>query len=62
MINEVRGRLEVALQDERIEVRTVGPDDGPEVVVNAELREEAGVGKLLKDGAVQLSCEIAITA
>jgi hypothetical protein len=58
---EALGRLEVAVQHEGIEVRTVGPHDGPQLVVHSNLRKEAGVGKWLKDGAMQLSREIDIS-
>jgi hypothetical protein len=60
-MNEARGRLEVAVQHEGVEVGTVGPYDGPQFVVYANLRKEVGVGKWLEHGAVQLSCEIDIT-
>jgi hypothetical protein len=48
------------VQDKGIEVRSVGPHDGPEFVVDAGLRKEVGVGKRLKDGAMQLAREIDI--
>jgi hypothetical protein len=60
-MNEARGRLKIAVQDKGIEVRAVGPHDGPEFVVHANLRKEVGVGKRLEHGAVQLSCEIDVT-
>jgi hypothetical protein len=60
-MNEGRRRLEVAVQNERIEVRSIGPHDGPQLVVHANLRKEVGVGKWLKHRAAQLSCEIDIT-
>jgi len=60
-MNEARGRLEVAVQHEGVEVRAVGPHDGPQLVVYANLRKEVGVGKWLEHGAVQLSCEIDIS-
>jgi hypothetical protein len=60
-MNEACGRLEVAVQYEGVEVRAVGPYDGPEVVVYVNLRKEAGVGKWLEHGAMQLSGEIDIT-
>jgi hypothetical protein len=60
-MNEARGRLEVAVQHKGVEVRAVGPRDGPQLVVYANLRKEVGVGKWLEHGAVQLSCEIDIT-
>jgi hypothetical protein len=60
-MNEARGRLEVAVQHEGVEVRTVGPHDGPQFVIYANLRKEVGVGKRLKHTAVQLACEIDIT-
>lgn len=48
------------MQDKGIEVRSVGPRDSPEFVVDAGLRKEVGVGKRLKDGAMQLAREIDI--
>ncbi|MGO9319434.1 MAG: hypothetical protein ACLQBY_01330 [Solirubrobacteraceae bacterium] len=50
-MNEVRGRLEVAVQHKRIEVCTVGPHDGPQVVVHANLRKEVGLGPSRPRGA-----------
>lgn len=49
------------MQHKRIEVSTVGPHDGPELVVHSHLCKEAWVGEWLKDRAVQLSCEIDIS-
>jgi hypothetical protein len=49
------------VQHKGIEVRTIGPYDGSQLVVYANLRKEVGVGKWLEHGAVQLSCEIDIT-
>jgi hypothetical protein len=60
-MNEARGRLEVAVQHEGIEIRTVGPYDGSQLVVHANLRKEVGIGKWLEHGAAQLSREIDIT-
>ena len=48
------------MQHQGIEVRAVGPHDGPEVGVHANLRKEVGVGEWLKDRAAQLSGEIDI--
>jgi hypothetical protein len=59
-MNDARGRLEVAVQHEGVEIRAVGPYDGSQLVVYANLRKEVGVGKWLEHGAVQLSCEIDI--
>jgi hypothetical protein len=59
-MNEARRRLEVAVQHKRVEIRTVGPNNGPEVVIYANLRKEVGVGEWLEHGAVQFSCEINI--
>jgi hypothetical protein len=50
-MNEAGGRLEVAVQHKGIEISTVGPHDGPQVVVHANLRKEVGVGKWLKHSA-----------
>ncbi len=60
-MSEARGRLEVSVQHEGIEVRAVGPHDGPQLVVDGHLRKEVRVGKWLEHEAVQLSCEIDIT-
>jgi hypothetical protein len=49
------------VQHEGVEVRAVGPYDGSQLVVYANLRKEVGVGEWLEHGAVQLSCEIDIT-
>jgi hypothetical protein len=38
-MSEVRGRLEVAVQYEGVEVRAVGPYDGPQLTVYAKLRK-----------------------
>jgi hypothetical protein len=43
------------------EVRSVGPRNGPQLVVHPNLRKEVGVSKWLEHRAVQLSCEIDIT-
>ena len=60
-MNEVGGRLEVAVQHEGVEVRSVGPDNGPKIVVHTNLRKEVGVGKWLEHRAMQLPCEIDVT-
>jgi hypothetical protein len=49
------------VQHEGVEVGSVGPYDGPQLVANANLRKEVGVGKWLEHRAVQVSCEIDIT-
>jgi hypothetical protein len=41
--SQSRCRLEITVQDERVEVRAVGPDDGAHLVVDTNLREELGV-------------------
>jgi hypothetical protein len=51
-MNEAWGRLEVAVQHKGIQVRTIGPHDGPELVVHPNLRKEVGVGKWVKHRAV----------
>jgi hypothetical protein len=58
VMNETRGRLEVPMQHEGIEVGSVGPHDGAQLVVYPHLSEIAGIGQGLEDGAVQLSGEI----
>jgi hypothetical protein len=57
-MDETRGRLEVPVQHERIEVGSVGPHDGAQLVVHLHLSEIAGIGQRLEDGAVQLPAEI----
>jgi hypothetical protein len=49
------------VQHEGVEVGSVGPYDGPQLVVHVDLREEVGVGEWLEYGAVQLSGEVDIT-
>jgi hypothetical protein len=61
-MDEARGRLEVPVQHEWIEIGAVGPDDGAEFVVHPHLREEARIGQRLEDRAVQLPGEIDIAA
>ena len=41
------------MQHEGIEVRSVGPHNGPQPVVHANLRKEVGIDKWLKDGAMR---------
>ncbi len=57
---QARGRLEVAVQDKRIEVGAVGPRDCPQLIVQTNLREEAWVGKRLEHGTVHLPGEVNI--
>jgi hypothetical protein len=57
---EARGRLEVAVQDKRIEISAVGPHDRPQLIIHTNLREEARVGKGLEHGTVQFPGEIDI--
>jgi hypothetical protein len=59
-MSEARGRLEVAMQHEGIEIRTVRPYNGPQLVVHANLRKVVRVGEWLEHRATQLSCEIDI--
>jgi hypothetical protein len=60
-MRQARGRFEVAVQDERVEVGAVGPYDRPQLVIHANLREVVGVDKWLEHRAVQLAGEIYIT-
>jgi hypothetical protein len=46
--------LEVSVQYERIEVGSIGPYDGAQLVVHAHLCEIAGIGQRLEHGAMQL--------
>ncbi len=48
------------MQHKGIEVRAVGPRNGPQFVVHPNLREEVGVGKWLEHGATELSSEVDI--
>jgi hypothetical protein len=43
-MRQARGRLEVAVQDKRIEVDAVGPHDRPQFIIHTNLREEARSG------------------
>jgi hypothetical protein len=58
VVDEARGRLEVPVQDEGIEVGSVGPNNGAQLVVYMHLSEVAGIGQRLEHGAVQLPGEI----
>ena len=58
VMDETRGRLEVPVQHEGIEVGSVGPGDGPQLVVHTHLREVVGIGQRLEHGAMQLPGEI----
>ncbi len=60
-MDQARGWLEVAVQNKGIEVSTVGPHDGSQLVVHPNLGKEVWVGEWLKNRAVQLSCEIDIS-
>jgi hypothetical protein len=60
-MDEPWGWLEVAVQHKGVEVGTVGPYDGPQLVVYPDLRKVLWVGEWLKHRAVQLSCEIDIS-
>lgn len=57
-MDEARGRLEVPVQHEGVEVGSVGPHDGAQLIVYLHLSEVARIGQRLKDGAVQLPGEI----
>jgi hypothetical protein len=59
-MREARSRLEVAMQDERVEVGAIGPYDRSELIVHPNLRKEIGVGKRLEHRTVQLSDEVDI--
>jgi hypothetical protein len=57
---QARGRLEVAVQHKRVEVGAVRPHDRPQLIIHTNLREEAGVGKGLEHGTMQLPGEVDI--
>ncbi len=57
-MDETQGRLEVPVQNQGIEVGSVGPNDSAQLVVYLHLREVVGIGQRLEDGAVQLPGEI----
>ncbi len=59
-MRQARGRLEVAVQDKRIEVRAIGPHNRPQLTIHTNLREKAWVSKRLKHGTMQLPGEIDI--
>lgn len=58
VVDEARGRLEVPVQHEGIEVGSVGPDDGAQLVVHSHLREVVRIGQRLEHRAMQLVREI----
>lgn len=58
--DKTRGRLEVPVQHEGIEVGSVGPHDRAQLVVYLHLCKVVGIGQRLEDGAVQLPGEIDI--
>jgi hypothetical protein len=58
--NEARCRLEVSVQYEGIEVGSVGPHNGAQLVVYLHPSEVAGIRQRLEDGTVQLPDEIHI--
>lgn len=58
MVDEARSGLEVPVQHEGIEVGSVRPHDGAQLVVHAHLRKEARVGQWLEHRTAQLSGEI----
>ena len=60
VVDEARGRLKVPVQHEGIEVGSVGPDDGAQLVVYLHLSEVPGIGQRLEHGAMQLPGEIDI--
>lgn len=60
VMHEARSRLEIPVQHEGIEVGSVGPDNGAQLVVYLNLSEVAGIGQRLEDGTVQLPGEIDI--
>jgi hypothetical protein len=57
-MDETRGGLEVPVQHEGIEVGSVGPHDGAQLVIDPHLSEISGIGQRLEYRAVQLSGEI----
>ncbi|HEY1834280.1 MAG TPA: hypothetical protein VGG08_07580 [Solirubrobacteraceae bacterium] len=44
-MREARRRLEVAVQDKRVEVGAIGPYHRPKLIINTNLREKLGVGE-----------------
>jgi hypothetical protein len=59
-MDETRRRLKIPVQYEGIEVGSVGPNNGAQLVIHSHLREVAGIGQRLEHGAMQLSREIDI--
>jgi hypothetical protein len=57
-MDETRGRLEIPMQHEGIEVGSVGPHDGAQLLVYPHLSEIAGIGQRLEHRAMQLPGEI----
>ncbi len=60
-MSEARRRLEVAVQNQRVEIRTIGPHDRSQLVIHANLSKEVRVSKWIKHRAVQLACEIDVS-
>lgn len=58
VMDKTRGGLEVPVQHEGVEVCSIGPHDGAQLVVHAHLSEVAGIGQRLEHGTVQLPGEI----
>jgi hypothetical protein len=58
VMDETRGGLEVPVQHEGIEVDSVGPHDGAQLVVYSDLSEITRIGQRLEDGTMQLPTEI----
>lgn len=58
VMDETRGGLEVPVQNQGIEVGSIGPHNGAQLVIYLHLSEVAGIGERLEYGAVQLPGEI----
>jgi hypothetical protein len=58
VMDETRGRLEVPVQNQGIEVGSVGPHDSTQLIIDLHLSKVAGIRQRLEDGAMQLPSEI----
>jgi hypothetical protein len=58
VVSETRRRLEVPVKNHRIEVRSVRPGDGAQIVIDVYLGEEVGVGQRLEYRAMQCLGEV----
>jgi hypothetical protein len=58
MVRETRSRFKVSVQNQGVQIGSVGPYDSTQLVIYLHLSEVAGIGQRLEHGAVQLPGEI----